>query len=75
MANKTLFISLIVIGGLLVALYTAGYLQNASNITIVLLFAVFALAFGLFYEFEAEKSKRMPVAIIPYYFKEYTSIY
>ncbi|ALG96781.1 hypothetical protein [Acidianus bottle-shaped virus 2 strain ABV2] len=49
--EKTLFYALVGIGAVLVVLSTTGYLNNASNLTIAILFAVFAIGLASIYEF------------------------
>lgn len=73
MASRTLFISLLAIGAILVGLYVTGYLQNASNVTMVLLFAIFALSFGLYYEFTRPAVRPVPVPAET--IREVTTIY
>ncbi len=49
---KTTFLALLGIGAILVVLSTTGYLNNASNLTTVILFTAFVLAFAMFFDFE-----------------------
>lgn len=49
--EKTLFYALVGIGAILVILSTTGYLNNATNLTIAILFAVFAIGLASLYEF------------------------
>lgn len=49
--EKTLFYALLGIGAVLVILSTTGYLNNASNLALAILFAVFAIGMASVYEF------------------------
>lgn len=49
--EKTLFYALLGVGAIIVVLSTTGYLNNASNLSIAILFAVFAIALASVYEF------------------------
>ncbi len=49
--NQTTFIAVLAIGALLLVLSTTGYLNNASNLSNVVLFAVLILGFALYYDF------------------------
>lgn len=50
--EKTLFYALLGIGAVLVVLSTTGYLNNASNLSVAILFAVFAIGLASVYEFQ-----------------------
>lgn len=57
--TKSTFFAVLLIGALVVYLYTTGSLNNTSNITAILLFGVFALAFAL--EFDLFDISQRPV--------------
>lgn len=50
--EKTIFYALLGIGAVLVVLSTTGYLNNASNLSVAILFAVFAIGLASVYEFQ-----------------------
>ncbi len=63
--NRSTFFAILVIGALIVYLYSTGALNNASNLTAILLFGVFALAFALEFDiFELRKTPQMPTEVI-----------
>jgi len=49
--SQTTFIAVLGIGALLLVLSTTGYLNNASSLSSVVLFAVLILGFALYYDF------------------------
>jgi hypothetical protein len=49
--SQTTFIAILGIGALLLILNTTGYLNNASSLSSVVLFAVLILGFALYYDF------------------------
>jgi hypothetical protein len=49
--SQTTFIAVLGIGALLLVLSTTGYLNNASSLSNVVLFAVLILGFALYYDF------------------------
>ncbi|ALG96854.1 hypothetical protein [Acidianus bottle-shaped virus 3 strain ABV3] len=61
MEYKTTFIAILLIGALIVVLNTTGYLNNASNLSTIILFVAIALAFSLFIDFEKPVTTTVPV--------------
>ena len=65
--SQTTFIAVLGIGALLLVLSTTGYLNNASSLSSVVLFAVLILVFALYYDFMNTKT---PVYLPQTTFKE-----
>jgi len=49
--TQTTFFAVLAIGAILLVLSTTGYLNNASNLSTVVLFGVLVLGFALYYDF------------------------
>lgn len=58
--SKSTFFAVLLIGALVVYLYTTGALNNTSNLTAILLFGVFALAFALEFDLFDIENRPMP---------------
>jgi hypothetical protein len=57
--SQTTFIAVLGIGAILLILSTTGYLNNASSLSSVVLFAVLILGFALYYDFTNDRPKVM----------------
>jgi hypothetical protein len=55
--SQTTFIAVLVIGAILLVLSTTGYLNNANNLSTVVLFGVLVLGFALYYDITNTQSK------------------
>ena len=51
MAGNTTFIAVLAIGAILLVLSVTGNLNNASNLSTVVLFGILALGFALYYDY------------------------
>jgi len=49
--KQTTFLAVLTIGAILLVLSTTGYLNNATNLSSVVLFGVMILGFALYYDF------------------------
>lgn len=61
--NRSTFFAVLLIGAIIVYLYTTGALNNASNLTAVLLFGVFAIAFALEFDIFEVSRPAVPTEI------------
>ena len=55
--SQTTFIAVLVIGAILLVLSVTGNLNNASNLSTVVLFGVLVLGFALYYDFTSLQPK------------------
>ena len=55
--SQTTFFAILGIGAILLILSTTGYLNNASSLSSVVLFAVLILGFALYYDFTNNQPK------------------
>lgn len=58
--NRTTFLTVLLIGAFIVYLYVTGTLNNASNLTAILLFGIFALAFALEFDVFDLSQRQIP---------------